>query len=80
MAFNTSTAARWTILSSSAVDAFAIPPLPLGAFERFHIAAKRVFAHFIEAFEDECEVVAGNLFKLFSGAFGQPDGPSHGVA
>jgi hypothetical protein len=57
--------------------ALAVPPLPLRALERFHVAAKWVFRHFIEAFEDEAELVARNLFKLFGGAFGQLDGPGH---
>lgn len=60
-------------------DAFAISPLPLGAFERFHVATERVFRHFIEAFEDEVALVARNVFKLFCRAFGQLDGPGHGA-
>ena len=56
--------------NAPAADAFAIPPLPLGAFERSRVPAKRVFGHFIEAFEDEVELVPRKPVKLFCGAFG----------
>ena len=58
----------------------AVSSLPLSALQRFHVTTKRVFSHFVQALEDEIALVLLSRVKLFGGAFGQPDGPGHGVA
>jgi hypothetical protein len=47
--------------------AFAVTPLPWNALQWFHVATKRVFRHFIQAFEDKSPVIPRGIAKLFCG-------------
>lgn len=58
-------------------NSFSVPPLPFFPFERFHVTAERIVAHFAEVLEDEFLAIGGKFPKLLIGVFCEEDGPGH---